>query len=115
MRGGFTAKGEYYLETKSSVGSLEAYQMFVALAAGSDMLLFSTDFSPAYLNSDLDHRHLYCGLPTLLLEMRGGEFGMGGRTKAAHVHKAWYGPPQKSQVLAIAPDGVPTGPGKDRC
>ena len=27
-------------------------------------------------------------------EMRGGEFGMGGRTTVADVHRAWYGLPQ---------------------
>ena len=31
--------------------------------------------------------------------MRGGAYGMGGRTKMAHVHKAWYGPPQVPKCL----------------
>ena len=74
--------------------SLETIRMIVSLAAGSDMPLFSTDFSQAVPNADLDHPHLYCGLPTLPPEMRGGAFGMSGRTKVAHVHKAWYGLPQ---------------------
>ena len=73
--------------------SLETIRMIGSLAAGSDMPLFPTDFSQAFLNADLDHPHLYCGLPTLPPEMRGGAFGMGGRTKVAHVHKAWYGLP----------------------
>ena len=55
--------------------SLETTRMIVAPAAGSDMPLFLTDF---FLNADLDHPHLYCGLPTLPPEMWGGKFGMGG-------------------------------------
>lgn len=51
--------------------SLEATRVIVALAAGSDMPLFSTDFSRAFLSADLDHPHLSCGLPTLPPEMRG--------------------------------------------
>jgi len=94
VRGDLTVKGEHYLETKSPMVSLETIRMILSLAAGSDMPLFSTDFSQAFLNADLDHPHLYCGLPTLPPEMRGGAFGMGGRTKVAHVHKAWYGLPQ---------------------
>ena len=31
--------------------------------------------------------------------MRGGAYGMGGRTKMAHVNKAWYGPPQVPKCL----------------
>ena len=91
VRGDLTVKGEHYLETKSSVVSLETIRMNVALAAGPDMPLFSTDFSQASLSADLDHPHLYCGLPTLPPEMQGGAFGMAGRTEVAHVHKAWYG------------------------
>ena len=43
--GELTVKGEHYLETKSPVVSLETTRVVVALAPGSDMLLFSTDFS----------------------------------------------------------------------
>ena len=86
VRGDLTVKGEHYLETKSPMVFLETIRMIVSLAAGSDMPLFSTDFSQAFLNADLDQPHLYCGLPTLPPEMRGGDFGMGGRTKVAHVH-----------------------------
>ena len=94
MRGDLTVKGEHYLETKSSVVSLETIRMVVVPAVGSDMPLFSTGFSEAFPSADLDHPLLYCGLPTWPPEMRGGEFGMGSRTKVAHVHKAWYGLPQ---------------------
>ena len=81
-------EGEHCLEIKSSIVPLETTRVIVAPAAGSDMPLFSTDFSLTFLNADLDHPHLYCGLPTSPLEMRGGAFGMGGRTKVAHAHKA---------------------------
>ena len=43
---------------------LETIRVIVALAAGSVMPLFSADFSHAFLNADLNHPHLYCGLPT---------------------------------------------------
>jgi hypothetical protein len=91
VRGDLTTKGDHYLETKSSMVSLDAVRMVVALAAGSDMPLFSTDFSQAFLNADIDNPNLFCELPHLPAEMRTGEFGTGGRTKVAHVHKAWYG------------------------
>jgi len=94
VRGDLTTAGEHYLETKSSMVSLDTVRMIVALAAGSDMILLSTDFSQAFLNAMLDDPKLYCALPELPLEMRGGDFGVGGKTRAAHVHKAWYGLPQ---------------------
>jgi hypothetical protein len=94
VRGDLTTAGEHYLETKSSMVSLDTVRMIVALAAGSDMILLSTDFSQAFLNAMLDDPKLYCALPELPLEMQGGDFGVGGKSKAAHVHKAWYGLPQ---------------------
>ena len=94
VRGDLAVKGEHYLETKSPMAFLEAIRVIVALAAGSDMPLFSTNFSQASLSADLDHLHLYCGLPTFPPEMRGGVSGMGGRTEVAHVHKSWYAPPK---------------------
>ena len=54
VRGDLTVKGEHYLETKSPVVSLETIGVIVALAAGSDMPLFSTEFSQAFLKADLD-------------------------------------------------------------
>ena len=79
------------MEAKSSMVSIEAIRMAVALAAGNDMRLFSTDFSQAFLNADIDVTNLYC-LPELPPEMHGGEFGKGRASgKVAHVRKAWYG------------------------
>ena len=45
VRGDLSAKGEHYFETKSPIVPLETIRVIVALAAGSDMPLFSTDFS----------------------------------------------------------------------
>ena len=74
-------------------------RMLVALAAGSDMPIFSTDFSQAFINADIDNPHLYCSLPQLPPEMRGGVFGAGGkRGKVAHVKKAWYGLPSSPRL-----------------
>ena len=42
VRGGLMTEGEHYVETKSSMLTLEATRMAVALAAGNDMRLFST-------------------------------------------------------------------------
>ena len=82
-------EGEHYVETKSSMVSLEAIRMAVALAAGNDMRLFSTRFSQALLNADIDVANLFCDLPELQQEMLGGEFGKGkAGGKVAHVRKA---------------------------
>ena len=94
VRGDLTIQGEHYIETKSSMVSLDTVRMLISMAAGSDMLLFSTDCCQAFLNAEVEEPHLYCSLPELPPEMRGGEFGVGGRAKVAHVHKAWYGLPQ---------------------
>ena len=75
---------------------LWAIRVIVALAAGSDIPLFSTDFSQAFVSADLDHPKLYCGSPALPPDMRGEAFGMGSRTEVADVQKARYGPPRKS-------------------
>ena len=92
VRGDLMTEGEHYVETKSSMVSIEAIRMVVSLAAGNDMRLFSTDFSQAFLNADIDVPNLYCSLPELPPEMLGGEFGKGkAGGKVAHVRKAWYG------------------------
>ena len=70
VRGDLTTAGEHYLETKSSMVSLDTVRMIVALAAGSDMILLSTDFSQAFLNAMLDDPIPYCTLPELPPEMR---------------------------------------------
>ena len=44
VRGELMTEGEHYVETNSSMLLLEAIRMVVALAAGNDMRLFSTDF-----------------------------------------------------------------------
>ena len=63
--------------------------MAVALAAGDDMRLFSTDFSQAFLNVDIDVAHLHCNLPELPPGMLGGEFGKGkAGGKVEHLRKA---------------------------
>ena len=51
--------------------------MALALAAGKDMRLFSTDFSQASLDADTDVANLYCNHPELPPEVLGGEFGKG--------------------------------------
>ena len=92
VRGDLMTEDEHYVETKSSMVSIEAIRMVVALAAGNDMHLFSTDLSQAFLNADIDVPNLYCSLPELPPEMLGGEFGKGkAGGKVAHVRKAWYG------------------------
>ena len=58
VRGDLIVKGEHYLEIKSPMVSLETTRVIVALAAGSDMPLFSMDSSQALLSADLDHPHL---------------------------------------------------------
>jgi hypothetical protein len=94
VRGDLTKEGEHYIATKSSMVSLDTVRTIVALAAGSDMPLFTVDFTQAFLNADLGEPHVYCGLPELPPEMCGGEFGIGGRAKVAHVHKAWSACPR---------------------
>ena len=98
VRGDLMMEGEHYVETTSSMVSLEAIRMAVAHAAGNDMRLFSTDFFQAFLNADIDVANLYCSLPELPPEIPGGEFGKGkAGGKMAHARKAWYGlkfPPQ---------------------
>jgi len=75
--------------------SLNTVRMIVPLAARSDMMLFMTDFSQAFLNAMLDDPKYYCcALPDLPPEMRGGNFGVGGNSRAAHVRMIWYGLPQ---------------------
>ena len=92
VRGDLMTEGEHYVETKSSMVPLEAIRMAVALAAGNDMRLFSTDFSQAFLNVDIDVAHLHCNLPELPPGMLGGEFGKGkAGGKVEHFRKAWYG------------------------
>ena len=99
VRGDLTVKGDHYLETKSSMATLESIRMLVALAAGSDRPLYSTDFSQAFINADSDNPHLYCKLPLLPPEMRGGEYGMGGhRGKVGHLKKALYGLPHAPRL-----------------
>mmetsp|Transcript_55947 Transcript_55947/g.127144 ORF Transcript_55947/g.127144 Transcript_55947/m.127144 type:complete len:130 (+) Transcript_55947:153-542(+) len=85
-------EGEHHVETKSPMAPLEAIRMVVALAAGNDMRLFSTDSFQAFLNADIDVANPYCDLPELPPEVFGGEFGKGkSGGKVAHVRKAWYG------------------------
>ena len=56
------------------------------------MRLFSTDFSQAPLNADIDVANLFCNLPELPPAMLVGEFGKGkAGGKVAHVRKARYG------------------------
>ena len=99
VRGDLTVKGDHYLETKSSMATLESIRMLVALAAGSDRPLYSTDFSQAFINADSDNPHLYCKLPLLPPEMRGGEYGMcGHRGKVGHLKKALYGLPHAPRL-----------------
>ena len=95
VRGDLTKEGEHYIATKSSMVSLDTVRTIVALAAGSDMPLYTVDFTQAFLNADLGEPHVYCGLPELPPEMCGGEFGAGGRAKVAHVHKAWTASTQR--------------------
>ena len=45
VRGDLTTKGEHYLETRSSMVSMEAVRTVLALAAGNDWALTTTDFS----------------------------------------------------------------------
>ena len=99
VRGDLTVQGVHYLETKSTMTSLETIRMLVAFAAGSDMPLYSTDFSQAFLNAAVDNPQLYCSLPQLPPEMRGGDFGAGGkRGKVGHLKKALYGLPQAPRL-----------------
>ena len=103
-------KGEHYIETKSSMVPLETTRVFAALAAGLDMPLFSTDFSRAFLCTDLEHSHLYCGYP--FCRPRCGA----GRLVWA-VALTW---PTCTGLGAVSPKAtalnrVPTGPGKARC
>ena len=92
VRGDLMTEGEHYVATKSSIVPLEAIRMAVALAAGNDMRLFSTQFSQAFLNADIDVANLYCDLPELLPELLGGEFDKGkAGGKVAHVRNACYG------------------------
>ena len=100
VRGDLMTEGEHYVETKSSMLPIEAIRMVVALVAGNDMHLFSTDFSRAFFNADIDVVNLYCSLPELPPEMPGGEFGKGNASgKVAHVRKSWYG--LKSSPLTV--------------
>ena len=86
------------LTVQATMTSLETIRMLVAFAAGSDMPLYSTDFSQAFLNADVDNPQLYCSLPQLPPEMRGGDFGAGGkRGKVGHL-KALYGLPQAPRL-----------------
>ena len=72
---------------------LEVIRMAVALAAGNDMHLFSTNFSQAFLNADINVAIIYCSLPELPPEILGGEFCKGKASgKGAYVRKAWHGP-----------------------
>ena len=89
VRGDLTKEGEHYIATKSSMVSLDTVRTIVALAAGSDMPLYTVDFTQAFLNADLGEPHVYCDLPELPPEMCGGEFGIGWRANVAYVHKAW--------------------------
>ena len=54
VRGDLMKEEQHYVETKSSKVSLEAIRMAVALAAGKNMRLFSTAFSQAFPNADID-------------------------------------------------------------
>ena len=92
VRGDLMAEGGHCVETTSSMVSPEAIRMAVALAAGNDMRLFSTDLSQAYLNADIDVANLYCDLLELPPEMLCGEFGKGkAGGMVAHVRRAWNG------------------------
>ena len=111
VRGDLMVEGEHFVDTKSSMVSLEAIRMVVSLAAGNDMRLFSTDFSQAFLNADIDMESLFCGLPDLPKEMLGGEFGQGkAGGKVAHVRKAWYGLPQSPMLWEAHLQRFLTGP-----
>ena len=91
VRGDLMIEEVHHVETKSSMVPPDATRMVVALAAGNDMRLFSTDFSKTFPNTDIDVVNLYCPLPELPLEIHGGEFGKGNADgKVAHVRKAWY-------------------------
>ena len=111
VRGDLMVEGEHFVDTKSSMVSLDAIRMVVSLAAGNDMRLFSTDFSQAFLNADIDMEGLFCGLPDLPKEMLGGEFGRGkAGGKVAHVRKAWYGLPQSPMLWEAHLHRFVTGP-----
>ena len=54
VRGDLVMEGEHHVVTKSPMVPLEAIRMAVALAAGKNMRLFSTAFSQAFPNADID-------------------------------------------------------------
>ena len=65
VRGDLTTKGEHYLETRSSMVSMEAVRTVLALAAGNDWALTTTDFSQAYCHATEDNKSLFCELQAL--------------------------------------------------
>jgi hypothetical protein len=91
VRGDLTTKGEHYLETRSSMVSMEAVRTVLALAAGNDWALTTTDFSQAYCHAKEDNKSLFCELPTLPDELHNSDFGegfTGKRTgKVAHMQR----------------------------
>jgi hypothetical protein len=104
VRGDLTTKGEHYLETRSSMVSMEAVRTVIALAAGNDWALTTTDFSQAYCYADEENKNLLCELPNLPGELRNGAFGegfVGKRTgKVAHMQKNLYGLAQAGRAWA---------------
>jgi len=99
VRGDLTTKGKHYLETKSSMASIEAVRMLASFAAGEQWPMYGTDFSQAYTNADELNEYLFCELTTLPPEMQDGRYGAGkGRAKVAHMKKNLYGLPQAGKA-----------------
>jgi hypothetical protein len=71
--------------------SMEAVRTVLALAAGNDWALTTTDFSQAYCHAKEDNKSLFCELPTLPDELHNSDFGegfTGKRTgKVAHMQR----------------------------
>ncbi len=92
VRGDLTEKGMHYLEGKSSMASMEGVRMVVSFAASEDWDLNTLDFTQAFTNAPEPNPHLYCELPQLPEELRGGALGSGKCSgRVGHLRRNLYG------------------------
>ena len=92
VRGDLTEKGTHFLETKSSMATLEAVRMLVSFAAGSNTSLRSLDFTQAFVNAPEPNNDMYIALPQLPPELIDAGYGSAkGPQRVGHLKKNLYG------------------------